>query len=210
MQLAAPDDPEPEPSGLTWQESLGQHISNLQYMAKHVDTGQADELVRLVRSCRGLVIFTGVGQSSLLASKVAATYASLSLRSVSVDAVALLHGNLGMLRPQDLLILLSNSGETVELRRLMEACQALGHTNTVAVHAAPDCTLEKRATYAVRLPLLGEADHLGIVPTASSSCFLSFLQAVAAQVACADDLTAEAFVRTHPGGTLGGSRWEDE
>ncbi|WP_433652897.1 SIS domain-containing protein [Micromonospora zamorensis] len=211
MQETVDDDRgTPAASATTWRESLDLHIANLDYMARNLDGREVERILDVLRGCQGLVIFTGVGQNSLLASKVASTYGSLSMRSTSIDAVALLHGNLGMLRPQDLLVVLSNSGETFELKRLMEACRDLGHTDTLVVHSAPGCTLEKLAAHSIHLPTAGEADHLGIVPTASSTCFLSFLQAVATQLASENGLTAGAFVRTHPGGTLGGNRWADE
>ena len=194
---------------MSWRESLDAHTRGLAQMATALDDGEVSDLLATLRSCPGMIIFTGVGQNSLLASKVASTYGSLSIRSTSVDSVALLHGNLGMLRGEDLLIMLSSSGETAELLRLVEACLAIGHTNTLAVHSAPGSTLAKLCARNVHVPLLGEADHLNLVPTASSCCFLAFLQAVAIHLASERGLTAAEFVSTHPGGTIGGRRWMD-
>ncbi|MEE1736698.1 SIS domain-containing protein [Streptomyces sp. BE147] len=172
-------------------------------MAGHLAADEVDLFLSAIRDCRGLIVFTGVGQNSLLADKVASTYGSLSMRSTSIDSVALLHGNLGMLREGDLLILLSNSGETPELLHLVESCKKIGHTDILVVHSTPGCTLERMCARSVHVPTVGEADHLDMVPTASSCCFLAFLQAVAIQIAGEQGLTADDFVATHPGGSIG-------
>jgi len=187
----------------SWQESLERHITNLQHMATHVDVAEVNGFLDAIRNCSGLIVFTGVGQNSLLADKIASTYASLSMRSTSIDAVAFLHGNLGMLRRPDLIVMLSHSGETRELYDLAQACDRLGYANTFAVHSTPGCSLSRLCHRSVHVPTLGEADRLDLVPSASSCCFLSFLQAVAIQLAAEGALTLQRFVSTHPGGTLG-------
>jgi len=188
---------------MPWQESLKRHIGSLEYMALQLDVREVTNVLQVMRSCRGLIIFTGVGQNSLLASKVASTYGSVGIRAASMDSVALLHGGLGFLQSQDLLVLLSKSGETAELLRLMAACRDIGHSDTLAVHSARGSTLEALAACSVYIPILSEADHLDMVPTASAACFLSFLHALAVQLSSESGLTAAMFLRTHPAGTLG-------
>ena len=172
-------------------------------MADHIDESEVAKAIEIVRGCRGLIICSGVGQNLLLASKAASTFNSLSLRAVSADPVAALHGGMGLFRPGDLLILISKSGETPELLRFMDACRVVGHSNILGIHSSRDSTLAAGCRHSVYIPLVSEADHLDLAPTSSSVCFLSFLQALAVQLASEAGLTAPAFRRTHPGGTIG-------
>ncbi|HEX6871823.1 MAG TPA: SIS domain-containing protein [Micromonosporaceae bacterium] len=188
---------------MSWQESLRAHVRSLEHMMGRVDPDEVAVALRLMDECRGLIIFAGIGQNLMLANKAASTYNSLSLRSISVDPVASLHGTMGMFRPDDLLVLLSKSGETAELLRFVDACHRTGHTRILGVHSAPGCELAGRSMHSVFIPLEAEADHLGLAPTASSVCLLAFLHALAVELAGRRGLTAADFVRTHPGGTIG-------
>jgi arabinose-5-phosphate isomerase len=188
---------------LSWKESLERHMLNLEHMADNLDPIEVDDVLDTMRTCDGLILFTGVGQNLILATKVASTYNALSIRAMSVDPIASLHGTMGMFRAEDLLVAISKSGETFELLCLLRACREIGFTNTVGVHSARGCTLGKLSARSVYVPMVGEADHLNMAPTASSGCFLAFLQAIAVQLSSENGLTAVDFVRTHPGGTLG-------
>lgn len=172
-------------------------------MAENVDEAEVSKAIEMVRGCHGLLIFTGVGQNLFLASKVASSYNSLSLRAVSADPVGALHGGMGLFRPGDLLILISKSGETAELLRFMDACEQLGRPIMLGIHSAPGSTLASRCQHSVYLPLQSEADHLDLAPTASSVCILAFLHSMAVQLASEAGLSASSFRRTHPGGTIG-------
>ncbi|WP_157517439.1 SIS domain-containing protein [Micromonospora rifamycinica] len=187
----------------SWRESLRCQIENLQHTADNLDGSEVDRAVEMVRRCTGLLIFSGVGQNLVLADKVASTFSSLSLRAVSADPVAALHGGMGLFRPEDLLILISKSGESPELLRFLDACRQVGHSNTLAIHSAPGSTLATSCRGGVHVPMVSEADHLDLAPTASSICFLGLLQSLAAELASAAGLSEAAFRRTHPGGTIG-------
>jgi arabinose-5-phosphate isomerase len=188
---------------MPWQTSLHSHIQNLSHMLENLDETQVEKALTRMRDCQGLIVFTGIGQNLIMASKVAATYNSLSLRAVSVDPVSSLHGSMSFVRPEDLLVPLSKSGETPELLRFLDGVSKLADCDVLSIHAARGCPLERRSAYSVYLPLLGEADHLNLAPTASSGCFLAFLQALAVQLASMRGLTRADFARTHPEGTLG-------
>jgi arabinose-5-phosphate isomerase len=172
-------------------------------MADNIDESEVANAVEMVRRCSGLLIFSGVGQNLALAGKAASTFSSLSLRAVSADPIAALHGGMGLFRPEDLLILISKSGETPELIRFMGACNQLDHSNTLGVHSSRGSTLASGCRHSVYVPMVSEADHLDLAPTASSVCFLAFLQSLAAELASEAGLSASAFRRTHPGGTIG-------
>jgi arabinose-5-phosphate isomerase len=172
-------------------------------MASRIDDSEVGKAMEMVRRCRGLLIFSGVGQNLLLAGKAASTFSSLSLRAVSADPVAALHGGMGLFRPDDLLILLSKSGETAELLRFLDACRQIDFANTLGIHSAPGCTLAANCRHSVYVPMMSEADHLDLAPTASSVCLLGFLQSLAIELASEAGLSASAFRRTHPGGTIG-------
>jgi arabinose-5-phosphate isomerase len=172
-------------------------------MADNLDESEVGKAMEMVRRCRGLLIFSGVGQNLLLAGKAASTFSSLSLRAVSADPIAALHGGMGLFRPDDLLILISKSGETPELLRFMDACRQIDYSNTLGIHSSRGSTLASGCRHSVYVPMVSEADHLDLAPTASSVCILGFLQALATQLASEAGLSASAFRRTHPGGTIG-------
>jgi arabinose-5-phosphate isomerase len=172
-------------------------------MADNIDESEVVKAMEMVRRCRGLLIFSGVGQNLLLAGKAASTFSSLSLRAVSADPIAALHGGMGLFRPDDLLILISKSGETPELLRFMDACRQIDYSNTLGIHSSPGSTLAAGCRHSVYVPMVSEADHLDLAPTASSVCILGFLQSLATQLASDAGLSASAFRRTHPGGTIG-------
>src|SRR5215469_14216227 len=138
---------------VVWQESLRNQIESLAHMLDNLDEAQVGKALNLIGDCRGMIIFTGIGQNLIMSAKLAATYNSLSLRAMSLDPVSSLHGGMSFLRPEDLLVPISKSGETAELLSFLQLATEQADCPVLAIHAAPGCSLERRSAHWVCRPL---------------------------------------------------------
>ena len=155
-----------------------------------------------VLQCRGHVIVTGMGKSGHVGHKIAATLASTGTPAFFVHPAEAGHGDLGMIRRDDLLLALSNSGETEEVLRLLPVIKRLG-VGLLAMTGNPDSTLARHADLHLDTSVDQEACPLGLAPTASTSAQLALGDALAVALLEARGFTAEDFARSHPGGKLG-------
>ncbi len=194
----------------TWEESLDRYREAFHYTTKALRPQDMQRARDIFHSCTGVLVFTGIGQNGTLAQKIAMTYNSLSIRSMSLDATAALHGTMGLLRKEDIVIPLSRSGNTAELITFLRACRRIGFDRIIAVHGNPNSEMVKLSKWSLEVPVPYEADHLNLAPTVSSVCFLAVLQSLAVDIANLRGLTHEDFVKTHPGGTLGKPDPSDE
>ncbi len=157
---------------------------------------------RHILDCSGHLIVTGMGKSGHIAHKLAATLASTGTPAFFVHPAEASHGDLGMIRNDDLVLALSNSGETEELLRLLPGLKRLG-VKLVAMTGNPASTLARYADVHLDTSVDGEACPLGLAPTASTSAQLALGDALAIALLDARGFTAEDFARSHPAGTLG-------
>jgi len=160
-----------------------------------------DAVERLV-ACRGSVIVTGMGKAGLIGQKIAATLASTGTNSHSLHPAEAIHGDLGRLRREDLVLAISFSGETEEVTRLLP-CLAERSLPTIAITGNPDSTLGRAATVTIDLGPLREAGHLGLAPSTSTTAMLAVGDALALVASQLRDFAASDFARFHPGGSLG-------
>ncbi|MDM7958649.1 MAG: KpsF/GutQ family sugar-phosphate isomerase [Synechococcus sp. WH 8007] len=160
------------------------------------------EAVQLILSCEGRVIVSGMGKSGLVGRKIAATFASLGTPSAFVHPADAMHGDLGMIRPQDLLLLLSHSGETEELLRLLVFANSQGNA-TVLISGAARSTMVRRCDVWLDGAVAQEACSYNLAPTSSTTLTMALGDALA--VCCADerDFQPNDFARFHPLGSLG-------
>lgn len=158
--------------------------------------------VEAVLSCTGKVVVAGVGKSGMAARKLAATFSSTGTPAVFLHAGEALHGDLGLLRPEDVLILISHSGESDEVVRLLPAVATIGPT-VVAFTGAPDSRIGKASDIVLDCGVEREADPLNLAPTASAIAAQALGDALAIVVAAHKQLTPEQFALSHPGGALG-------
>ena len=160
--------------------------------------------------CRGSVIVTGMGKAGLVGQKIAATLASTGTPAHSLHPAEAIHGDLGRIQPNDVLLILSQSGETEEVVRLLPALQAL-KVPILAVTASSRSTLGRAATETIELGRLEEADPLGLAPSTSTTAMLAVGDALALVASRMRGFRADDFARFHPGGSLGRrlSRVED-
>lgn len=160
------------------------------------------QAVALILATRGRVIVSGIGKSGHVGRKIAATLASTGTPAFFVHPAEASHGDLGMVTPADLCLLLSNSGETDELRDLIAHCLRF-EIPVVAMTRAPASTLARAARVAVVVPDHPEACPIGMAPTTSTTMMLALGDALAVALMEARGFVREHFRTYHPGGKLG-------
>ena len=160
------------------------------------------DAVRMVLGCRGRVIVMGMGKSGHVGRKVAATLASTGTPAFFVHPAEAGHGDLGMVQPGDVVLAISNSGESDELAAILPALRRLG-TTLVAVTGRPDSTLARHADRVLSSAVDQEACPLNLAPTASTTAQMAIGDALAVALLDARGFREEDFARSHPGGTLG-------
>src|SRR6266566_2506182 len=158
--------------------------------------------VEMVLACQGRVVVTGMGKPGFIAQKLSATFASTGTPSLYVHPAEALHGDLGRLVPGDLVLALSNSGETDELLRLLPAIRRLG-APIVAMTSGIRNSLADRADVVLEIGPVPEACPLGLAPTASTVALLAIGDALAMAVQHRRGFSPEQFASLHPGGALG-------
>ncbi|HXZ60233.1 MAG TPA: KpsF/GutQ family sugar-phosphate isomerase [Steroidobacteraceae bacterium] len=157
---------------------------------------------RLCLACHGRVVVTGMGKSGHIAGKIAATLASTGTPAFFLHPAEAGHGDLGMITRSDVVLALSNSGETPELVALLPALKRLG-VPLIVMSGKADSQLAQAATVTLDVAVEEEACPLNLAPTASTTATLAMGDALAVAVLEARGFTAQDFARSHPGGSLG-------
>jgi arabinose-5-phosphate isomerase len=161
-----------------------------------------EHAVRVLLDCRGRVIVTGMGKSGIICRKVAATLASTGTPAFFLHPAEAVHGDLGVIQGDDVVVALSNSGETDELLRLVETIKRLG-ARLIAICGNPASTLAQAADVALNCQVSKEACPLNLVPTASTTAALALGDALAMTLLVAKGFKEEDFANLHPGGKIG-------
>jgi arabinose-5-phosphate isomerase len=161
-----------------------------------------DRTVDLLRQCKGRVILTGMGKSGIICQKIAATLSSTGTPAFFLHPADAIHGDLGVIQGDDIVIALSYSGETDEILKLLEAIRRLG-TKLIALTGSCQSTLAQAADVALDCGVLEEACPLNLVPTASTTAMLALGDAIAMTLLVEKGFRQEDFASLHPGGTLG-------
>jgi arabinose-5-phosphate isomerase len=161
--------------------------------------GQA---VELILACHGRVIVSGIGKSGHVARKIAATMASTGTPAYFVHAAEAIHGDLGMITREDVLIAISNSGENDELLTVVPLVKRQGG-RLIAISGNPGSSLAREADVHLDAGVAEEACPLNLAPTASTTAALALGDALAVALLDARGFGAEDFARSHPGGALG-------
>lgn len=161
-----------------------------------------EEILRLLASCEGKIVFMGVGKSGHIGKKLAATFASLGIPAFFVHATEAMHGDLGMIGRKDVALLISNSGNTKEVTQCVLPLKNNGVT-TVAFTAGKDSELVRLCDHAIIYPKLHEADELNLAPTVSSTVTLALGDAIACELSARKGFTRSDFHAFHPNGALG-------
>lgn len=169
--------------------------------AKSIDRRFA-EAVRVIAGCSGRVVVLGVGKSGLIGRKITATLASTGTPSTFVHPSEGMHGDLGMITPRDVVLALSFSGETEELKRLLPSIGAM-KVPLLALTGRPHSRLGRAATLTLKVTVNREACPYNVTPTTSTTAMLAMGDALAMAIMATRGFRAEDFARLHPGGVLG-------
>jgi len=161
-----------------------------------------DRAIDLIMNCKGRVVVTGMGKSGHIGNKIAATLASTGTPALFLHPAEGIHGDLGMVTKGDIVIALSNSGETEELSRMLPSLKRIGIT-IIALTGNPDSTLAKSSDVVIDVGVKEEACPLGLAPTASTTATLAMGDALAVVLLDRKGFKEEDFACYHPGGALG-------
>ena len=161
-----------------------------------------DRAVALLHDCRGRVILTGMGKSGIICRKIAATLSSTGTPAFFLHPAEAIHGDLGVIQRDDVVVGLSYSGETQEILRLLETIRRLGAT-LIVITGSPASTLAEAADVTLDCSVTEEACPMNLVPTASTTAALAIGDALAMTLLVEKGFRQEDFASLHPGGKLG-------
>jgi arabinose-5-phosphate isomerase len=170
-------------------------------LAESVDSS-FEKAVRMILASKGRVIVTGMGKSGLIGQKIASTMASTGTPSFFLHPGEALHGDLGMIIRGDVVIAISNSGETEEVVRILPIVKRIG-AELVSMTGKPSSTLAKAGDVHLNVAIKEEACPLGLAPTASTTATLAMGDALAVALLVERGFKEEDFALFHPGGALG-------
>lgn len=161
-----------------------------------------EQAIKLISACTGKVVVTGIGKSGHVGKKIAASLSSTGTPAFFVHSAEAVHGDSGMIEKKDVVILLSNSGETAEVLNVLSIIEKIG-AKRIAITKSATSTLSVRSDVTLSYKYEREADHLGLAPTTSALLQLAIGDALAVTLCKLKQFTNEDFYLYHPGGSLG-------
>jgi len=164
--------------------------------------GRFEEAVERILACKGQVVVTGMGKAGLVGAKISATLASTGTPSLALHPTEAMHGDLGRIRPDDVVLVLTNSGETDELKQLLPHVRRIGAA-ILSMTSAPESSVARLSDCVLDLGPVDEACPLGLAPTASTSAMIAMGDALAMVVSAERGFSREDYARYHPSGSLG-------
>ena len=185
----------------TAKETLDLYTQEIDRLKQRL-SDEFSQAVELMLHCEGRVVVAGIGKSGLVGKKMVATVASTGTPSFFLHPTEAFHGDLGMLKPIDVVILISNSGETDDVNKLIPSLKNFGN-KIIAITGNPHSTLGKYADVVLNIHVEREACPNNLAPTTSTLVTMALGDALAIALITARDFRAEDFVRFHPGGSLG-------
>ena len=168
----------------------------------HIVDAPFAKACEMIYNCSGSCIVSGIGKAGIIGQKISATLASTGTPSHFLHPAEAVHGDLGRLRKNDIVIVLSYGGETDEVVRLINLVKQL-QIKLIAITGDSDSTLSKHADVVLCMGKMGEACPLGVAPSVSTACMLAVGDALAFTVMKTRNFSVEDYARFHPGGSLG-------
>lgn len=181
--------------------AINTEIAALNTFAQSLESNLKPTL-EIIIACKGRVVITGLGKSGLVGAKIAATLASTGTPSFFLHSADALHGDSGALTPGDVLIAISNSGETAEVNAIAKMAKSWGNP-TIAITKNSNSSLAKNCDAVINIAFEKEADPLNLAPTTSTTLTIAAGDAIASALMAYRGFTASDFGKRHPGGTLG-------
>ncbi len=185
----------------TGKNLLNAEAAALSQLAANLDAS-FEKAVDLIYRHSGKIVISGVGKSGLIAQKIVATFCSTGTRAIFLHSADAVHGDLGVFRPGDPAVLISKSGTTAEVVRLLPVIKAFG-SPIIAIVGNTQSPIAEQADIVLDIAVKTEADPLGLVPTTSTLLTLALGDALAAALMVKRNFGAEDFARFHPAGQLG-------
>lgn len=183
------------------QEALSLYTQAISRLNQNLTTN-FEQAVEMILHCEGRVVVAGIGKSGLVGKKMVATFASTGTPSFFLHPTEAFHGDLGMLKPIDIVILISYSGETDDVNKLIPSLKNFGN-KIIAMTGNPNSTLGRHADVVLDISIEREACPNNLAPTTSSLVTMALGDVLAISLIKARDFKAEDFARFHPGGSLG-------
>lgn len=174
----------------------------LDYFFDHIDYNELHSFTRLLLECKGVIFFSGVGKSGFIAQKVCQTLVSTGTKSVFLNPTDALHGDIGIVGPEDIVVGFSKSGATEELIKLVPCARAKG-AYLVGVSSFQESKLAKICDMHVYLPLERELCPFDLAPVTSTAIQMLFGDTVAIALMQQKNLTREEYALNHPAGRIG-------
>lgn len=159
-------------------------------------------LVRTIAESSGRLIISGIGKSAIVAQKIVATMNSTGTPALYMHAADAIHGDLGMLREEDIVLCISKSGETEEIKVLLPLIRNFGNT-LIGMSSNPESALATQCDYFLHIPVEKEADPNNLAPTASTTAQMAMGDALATSLLALKGFSSKDFAQFHPGGSLG-------
>ena len=186
----------------SFQHSYWMQIKELQENGALIDPESVKQACQLILECKGKVVCSGMGKSGLIAQKLAATFSSTGTPAFFLHPGESLHGDLGVVQPDDLILLLAKSGESDEVVQMLQVIRKMGN-KVISILGNPDSSAGRMSTVIVRASVSREADSLNLAPTASTTVSLVVGDALATAVSEQKGFQPENFALYHPAGQLG-------
>ncbi len=180
---------------------ISMEIDELQQMLARLDESFT-AAIELIQSGQGRLVLVGMGKSGIIGNKIAATMASTGTPAFSVHPGEAFHGDLGMIQPDDIALMISNSGETEELIRLLPFMEYQGN-KVISLTGKPNSTLAEYSDVVLDVSVSREACNNNLAPTSSTTTALVMGDALAVALSTLNNFQATDFARFHPGGKLG-------
>lgn len=176
-------------------------IHCLEAVRENIDARFA-ESVRAILDCQGRIVLSGIGKSAIVAQKITATLNSTCSPALFMHAADAIHGDLGIIQPNDIVILLSKSGNSPEIKELIPYLKKMGN-KIIAIVSNLHSVLAHDADIVLHIPVEREADPNNLAPTASTTAQMAMGDALAVSLLMSRGFTEKDFARFHPGGNLG-------
>lgn len=180
---------------------LEKEADSINYLITKLDDSCV-EVVKEIINCKGRVILSGIGKTGHIGEKLAATFSSLGTPAFFVHPAEAIHGDSGMVTRDDVVIFISNSGETKEVLNFTYIVKNIGST-IISLTSNQKSTLAKNSKFSLYAGSTQEADHLNLAPTSSSTAALALGDALAVAVSRIKEFASKDFKFYHPGGSLG-------
>ncbi len=175
---------------------------NLSYFIKEIRQEEIERVFLALKECKGIIFFTGVGKSAIVANKIAVTMTSTGTRAFFISPTDALHGDIGLVSKDDILVVLSKSGETDELLNLIPYARNKG-AEIISVVSNPKSRLAKAANMSVTLPILSELCPFNMAPTTSTQMQMIFGDTLAVGLMRERKFTLDEYAMNHPAGSIG-------